>query len=255
MQVTYTLTADDWIAYYARCWEAKWRGYALALRVMVLLVVIGLALAILAATSFVVFLISLYALSAFPIIDAALRDRSAIGVAAVFNIVALLTLGYVALRWNRRGSASHMPLRSRLWTWVAEREVLRAIRRKKIVTSLRYQLSIGSSGVAQVVGQTLERPAQTLTMRYERKLDWAAVQAVEVTASHVFFVTRDSGWLVVPRVAFPNEAAFQEFVGAAQGFLAPSPVTTAITAVLPRPRGSGNQEESAIRDGNRWGDA
>jgi hypothetical protein len=228
VRVAYTLDADDLTAYYDR--YAASVGRRRALLVLWLLGLPGTVvavLAMLAVGSVFLYVVVLYALTfAPPGTDPHLLERLPLALVGVLNAAVLVVTAYLVFT----GRLAKRAARRRLG--LVRRQVRLGIKAGAVNTAWRYEVALGPGEVTQRGELSTAGPGGE-SQRYERRVPWSQVEAVEATAGHAFFVVRGSGWLVVPRSAFPDGAAFATFVAEARRLRAAAPLATAITAKPP----------------------
>jgi hypothetical protein len=235
VRIEYTLDVEDWVAFYVYSQATVGRRSPRRPWIVRLLGLLLANLIILPAGALFTYGLVWYvtwAASSNP-------DRSFLGfvplvVAGVFVLIMLAAQVVVRFRepWRFKLRPKYRAL-SRVETWMLRRHVTGAVKTGRIKTAWRYQLSLDAVGFTEVAELHEATAGAGVRHRRETAATWRAVDALETTGRHAFFIVGRSGWLIVPSHAFATEQLFRQFVAQAREWLAASRVEIGITATLP----------------------
>jgi hypothetical protein len=234
MRVNYELTAEDWTVFFLHHQEQKRPGRSQWVGGLIRLFLLAAAVVLLVPGSILVRgVATLWEVP--PGIDSSHRFWMGWVLTLAYAEAVLLLICGVALWWERKTRRPWLDAlvrRSR-----PERAIRRyvdwCLRTETISLGWRYELSVDVAGVTQFGELSEGEPDAGAMRRYEYRVAWPWVQEIRVTDRHILFVASKPQSFLVPRRAFPTDAAFQEFVDTARQHRSAAQETR-ITAAIPK---------------------
>ena len=234
MQVTYKLTAEDWIVVYTRYTvDVFRRRFPMGPGTVVRGLLTAGAIVLLLPGSIAMLVIANAWLA--PLVGSSKeRFLLTLVVTAAYAELVILTCCVVGRFWrsSQRGpwlGLLFAKLRlERIAQRAARRQVRLAIEEGIIRLGWSYQLTADATGIMELA--ELEESGEM--RRSETRVAWSIIEKIDPTGRYVLFSAGKLRYFLVPSAAFPNHAAFREFVESIRKLWS-TPSPTGITAALP----------------------
>jgi hypothetical protein len=204
----FTLNRDDYLAFYMHVWEKRRRSpWGRCRAALLLLVIVGPAVAAIS-----------YFISDF-VFGFLLPNRWLWVAGPAGGLVAFLLIEIDLIFGLSENSRVIRERHHRRW-WLQRFYLPRFEARGRIDVTSTHQLWIDAEGVLEITHfPPASADAAQLPRREEVQIPWTEMEEVVATPMQALLVHRTESAFIIPKSAFPTEAAFADFVDEAREYL------------------------------------